>query len=49
MADEKEPAEKPVRRSRAKAEEKPCGQCWPNGWPAEDTHTASCPHGNWSR
>lgn len=24
-----------------------CLQCWPNGWPTEDTHSASCVHGTW--
>jgi hypothetical protein len=26
-----------------------CVRCWPNGWPSEDTKSASCEHGTWQR
>lgn len=26
-----------------------CVQCWPNGWPSEDSNRASCTHGVWKR
>jgi hypothetical protein len=51
MTDEDKPdeAEKPVRRRRAKAENQPCEQCWPNGWRTENVTSANCIHGNWTR
>ena len=26
-----------------------CVRCWPDGWPSEDTKSANCEHGVWSR
>jgi hypothetical protein len=26
-----------------------CVQCWPDGWPSEDSKNASCVHGVWKR
>lgn len=53
MSDENEPAEKPdetekPRRRRAKADGEICAQCWPDGWPG-DNSGASCIHGAWTR
>lgn len=42
---ENETDEKPPPRKR---EGKICGQCWPDGWPGDDS-AASCEHGTWKR
>jgi hypothetical protein len=26
-----------------------CARCWPDGWPTDDTHSANCEHGTWTR
>lgn len=42
-------ASRPAEAKPARAEAEICKQCWPDGWPTDDTSGASCIHGVWTR
>jgi hypothetical protein len=44
----REPRPEPA-KARTKKNAEICAEHWPDGWPTEDTNSASCDHGQWSR
>jgi hypothetical protein len=43
----RKPEPEPDVAKHAKADGEICAECWPAGWPTEDTYNASCIHGTW--
>lgn len=48
IAPEEAPAPEAPQKSDLQVVEKPCGDCFPNGWP-ELGYAVGCEHGTWTR